>query len=312
LNYRLNCNLHSGFFNKYLDYRMRLINDIFSQIVEIFLIENERQQGTYLNSNGVQTRLTKNEVTSSIHKLFNMDVQDYYRFKGTSNFLEQINIKLLKDKDPFYDVILAVYNLMENKSIEVIVGGHSLGGAISAIASVDIKKLFTGICKHFVVHNYTFGSPTIVGDNTFGNLYRSDIPVNFHFVNKNDPVPFISFPTSIFEPHGFMIFMGSSLLKQQRNCECLIGGNFGDHKMYLHYLSSFFKYDYDFSFFNINSNVIPKHTYTNDFDNNLLSTFVNIQKNPTSLISDEENNTLKQEKQTSFLGLGSVKKYFGF
>lgn len=271
MNYTLNCNIHSGFFGKYTDYRMRLVNDLFSQLTEIYIIENEKQQKNILVE----------DIIDSLKTLFTMNNVESLRIQnGNTNSIEKIDINALEtylraSGEPQHKIenMLNVYKLLENKSVEIIVGGHSLGGALSSLASLDINYLFSNFCKNLLVINYTFGCPNVLGDLNFGEIYRDEIPDNFHFVNREDLVSFISSPMSKLNSHGFRVMMGSSDINQQRNCECAKSLN--DHKMYLYYLACILRNEFDFSFFNVNSNVVLRHTETNDFDNKLLSVIIN-------------------------------------
>jgi len=66
---------------------------------------------------------------------------------------------------------------------EVWCFGHSLGGAMATLASVDFQYNFPGLAVKVV----TFGSPR-VGNKAFQTSYMHRVPENIRVVNGNDPV----------------------------------------------------------------------------------------------------------------------------
>jgi len=66
---------------------------------------------------------------------------------------------------------------------EVVVAGHSLGGAIATISALDLVSQTN---KTFSL--YTFGSPR-VGNSAFASYVKSKIPEIYRMTNDRDPVP---------------------------------------------------------------------------------------------------------------------------
>lgn len=71
-----------------------------------------------------------------------------------------------------------------------MVTGHSLGGALASLASIDIKNSF-GITPKVI----TFGQPRI-GNQNLANYLSEMIPKTYRVINYADIVPHL--PTSTF------------------------------------------------------------------------------------------------------------------
>ena len=91
--------------------------------------------------------------------------------KGFNNIYDQI-------KKQIYDVTDAL-----DKNRDIIICGHSLGGAIAFITAIDLqKKGFNNLLL------YTFASPK-VGDKTLVDSFTKSSIVYYRVVNINDVVP---------------------------------------------------------------------------------------------------------------------------
>eukprot|EP01065_Artemidia_motanka_P017867 TRINITY_DN21267_c0_g1_i1.p1 TRINITY_DN21267_c0_g1~~TRINITY_DN21267_c0_g1_i1.p1 ORF type:complete len:1646 (+),score=434.82 TRINITY_DN21267_c0_g1_i1:63-4940(+) len=73
---------------------------------------------------------------------------------------------------------------------EVVVTGHSLGGAIAMLLACEIRRKFGRVPTV-----YTYGSPR-VGNRTFAKIYDSIIPDTFRVVNQSDLIS--TLPWSLF------------------------------------------------------------------------------------------------------------------
>ena len=70
-----------------------------------------------------------------------------------------------------------------NPSYQVVVVGHSLGGAIAAIAAAEIRNAGTASDL------YTFGQPRIGGPDVSNYITNQDKGSNFRTTHYDDPVP---------------------------------------------------------------------------------------------------------------------------
>eukprot|EP00760_Papus_ankaliazontas_P023216 PhM_4_TR1988/c0_g2_i1/m.68940 len=77
--------------------------------------------------------------------------------------------------------------IAEHPGKEVIVTGHSLGGALATFAAYDIKRFL-----RVEPTVYTFGAPR-VGNDTFAQMYDAMVPNTFRVVNESDIVTSIPF-----------------------------------------------------------------------------------------------------------------------
>lgn len=73
-------------------------------------------------------------------------------------------------------------------SARVILTGHSMGGALAVLASMDIAR-YCGVASDNIVC-YTFGGPR-VGNHAFRSEYNATVPNTWQVVNDNDLVPSI-------------------------------------------------------------------------------------------------------------------------
>ncbi len=99
---------------------------------------------------------------------------------------------------------LSVYESMREELLNVLeqldssktmfVTGHSLGGALATLFSLDCV-----LNSHFKsVFMYSYGAPR-VGNEAFASLYNKTVPASIRFVNLADLVPFVP-PTKVVAP----------------------------------------------------------------------------------------------------------------
>lgn len=81
-----------------------------------------------------------------------------------------------------------------DSSKSLFVTGHSLGGALATLFSLDCA-LNTDFSAIYI---YTYGAPR-VGDEAFANLFNETVPASIRFVNLADLVPFVP-PTKVVAP----------------------------------------------------------------------------------------------------------------
>eukprot|EP01132_Coremiostelium_polycephalum_P003742 gene3742-4661_t len=67
---------------------------------------------------------------------------------------------------------------------KIVITGHSLGGAISTLCSIEVSKWFPELS----VESYTFGSPR-VGNDKFAKFFNQNVPNNYRVVYKFDTIP---------------------------------------------------------------------------------------------------------------------------
>jgi predicted lipase len=83
------------------------------------------------------------------------------------------------------DIVDYIYK-GDPKTREIIVTGHSLGGALASLCALYFSLLY----KNVRVSCYTYGSPR-VGHTTFVSLFKKNVFDHGRFVNEDDPVTMI-------------------------------------------------------------------------------------------------------------------------
>ncbi len=153
--------------------------------------------------------LINNTKTKSICYIYHNDKEIEIYFKGTStlkDYLYNMDIyprlfidkeirvhngflkKYLSLKD---DIIKNINKIIKDTEIrEISLNGHSAGGAIANIASLDLSYIYENITLNCI----TFGSPK-VGNIYFKKKYNKKISNSIRIVNNNDIIPLI--PPSI-------------------------------------------------------------------------------------------------------------------
>ncbi|CAJ1396702.1 unnamed protein product [Effrenium voratum] len=117
-------------------------------------------------------------------------------FRGTSNLMNVITdltVRLVPYlagtghvHQGFLDAYMSLHPqildfLQQHPGADLLITGHSLGGALATLCAADFARARQVECV-------TFGSPR-VGDEAFGALYRSSVKRSARVVNKFDPVP---------------------------------------------------------------------------------------------------------------------------
>ncbi|EAR84464.2 lipase family protein (macronuclear) [Tetrahymena thermophila SB210] len=98
-----------------------------------------------------------------------------------------------------------VKNILEKYvDANVIITGHSLGGAIATLISVEVLKYLQPKNQ---ISLYTFGAPKI-GNQNFVEYLNQIIPNSYRIVNYYDAVPHLPFKQILdFRHHGYEIWM---------------------------------------------------------------------------------------------------------
>ncbi|QYX30006.1 lipase family protein [Sphaerospermopsis torques-reginae] len=123
-------------------------------------------------------------------------------YQAVNKNWEQLLKEIQKHQDKF--------NNKQNK--EILLTGHSLGGALAIITASRLNSLaeFTGKIKGV----YTYGAPR-VGNKDFKQQYK---PKHYRFEYGNDPVP--SAPSLGFEHTGDKYYLPKNELTIQKNSQC--------------------------------------------------------------------------------------------
>lgn len=94
--------------------------------------------------------------------------------------------------------------LRESKKRPVLLCGHSLGGALATICSLDLRLSLN--LKENDIFVSTFGSPR-VGNFAWGRLYENHVPIHWRFTNEGDVVTML--PKSRYKHVGKRVLITS-------------------------------------------------------------------------------------------------------
>ncbi|MGD7054464.1 lipase family protein [Sutcliffiella horikoshii] len=200
--------------------------DIFSKDWAVFLAECCQLAYDQYHQNGIFSipegfNLVKEFKGVSFHSLewfgFILESEDaiIVSFRGTQTDPDWISdAEIFQQPFPYCDSgnqllvhggFLSVYESMREElltcfqqelsaSKTLFITGHSLGGALAALFSLDcaVNTNFSSL------YMYSFGAPR-VGNEAFANLYNEYVPGSIRFVNLADLVPFVP-PTKVVAP----------------------------------------------------------------------------------------------------------------
>jgi triacylglycerol lipase len=81
--------------------------------------------------------------------------------------------------------LLIGISIAKNSGLNIIVAGHSLGGALATLCAFELSA--------WKPYCYTFASPR-VGNDVFSNNFNNRVPNSFRIVNIDDIVPTLPLP----------------------------------------------------------------------------------------------------------------------
>lgn len=131
-------------------------------------------------------------------------------FRGTSSTADwmanamarQVKYKYVKDAGWTHRGFTQIYSSMRAQVLSALnrmpahkplyVTGHSLGGALAALCSIDVAANTAFTAPRL----YTYGSPR-VGDPGFARCFAGSVPSSYRIANKNDVVPHL--PPAVFK-----------------------------------------------------------------------------------------------------------------
>jgi triacylglycerol lipase len=113
----------------------------------------------------------------------NLGQEKVYPYAGESSSGAEIHKGFAAAYFSMRDEILRYFQ--QSSQQQVIVTGHSLGGALATICAVDLQYNFTG---QFGIEVYTYGAPR-VGNSGFAESFNRRVPQSYRFVHGMDIVP---------------------------------------------------------------------------------------------------------------------------
>lgn len=131
---------------------------------------------------------------------FNLDIYPRIFINDSIRIHNGFLKKYLSMKNNIIKNVNFIINDNKNNIKEISFNGHSSGGAIANIASLDMSYIY----DNMKIKCVTFGAPR-VGNNDFINAYNSRIKNSLRIVNKNDIITHVPLPIIYKHNHKPMI-----------------------------------------------------------------------------------------------------------
>ncbi|GMH46106.1 hypothetical protein BSKO_14070 [Bryopsis sp. KO-2023] len=151
-----------------------------------------------------------------------------------SNGLDQRILQKMKD------IIGERVFVRGGKNLQVLVTGHSLGGAVASLAAFDIAR-YVGV-PMCCIRCYTFGAPR-TGNHAFAREYNALVPDTWHIINDQDYVTRTLKFIRMYKRHGHRVIInaGGDMIVKPSFLEISVLKRWGHVNVAHHLLSSYRK-----------------------------------------------------------------------
>lgn len=152
-----------------------------------------------------------NSITKDLVIVFrgSDDVEDWidnFEFLSTeTERFGRVHSGFLKAYSEFSDKILLAIKGIYRSDAKFTITGHSLGGALGTLLSIDLRKIYPDSSISLV----TFGSPK-VGKSAFKKIFEDSKVDYTRYVNGNDIVPMLPRSYTLYTHVGTLSSIGSS------------------------------------------------------------------------------------------------------
>ena len=144
---------------------------------------------TFRGTNSIRDWLSDANIIRVPMDLPNTEKDDRPRVHwGFLRQFRSLQPMLDKEVDVFMKSLDNNNNANTNSKGEIIISGHSLGGAQSALASLQYSMAYPKVN----VYCYSYGSPR-VGSKGFVDLFLNNVTSYKRYVNEDDPVTMVPF-----------------------------------------------------------------------------------------------------------------------
>ena len=167
------------------------LNNNNNNIIKQYKQLNEFNKSFYItdktNNNLSIIAYNKNKINIAFRGTHNKNNLISNLYASQESFINnsiKVHSGYLKTYLSFRDkIIILINNIIKYNNIDIlIISGHSLGGCIASLCSVDLVNYYK---NKYDIRCYTFGSPKI-GNNNFVIYYNSKVKYSFRFVNNYD------------------------------------------------------------------------------------------------------------------------------
>ena len=166
----------------------------------IYIIEPKTKSACYIFYNKNQIDICFKGTSTFNDICFNLDIYPRIFINDSIRIHNGFLKKYLSMKNSIIKNINLIINDNKNDIREISFNGHSSGGAIANIASLDMSYIYDDI----KIKCITFGAPR-VGNKKFIDAYNSKIKNSLRVVNKNDIITYVPLPIIYTHNHKPMI-----------------------------------------------------------------------------------------------------------
>lgn len=175
-------------------------------------------ENSYNNDNSNCILISNKDTDAQCKIFFNIDKSNtiYIVFRGTSSLDDWKTDLKIRQETFLYDDVKVHRGFLEqylsihqdivkcikpllNFTNEIVITGHSLGGALSTICAVYLKEIPSS--NKYNVNVYTFGSPR-VGNKGFKKLYNKHIKNSFRIAGHSDLITYFPINSSYTHVHS--------------------------------------------------------------------------------------------------------------
>lgn len=155
----------------------------------IYIKEIKTKSSCYIFYNNYQIDICFKGTSTLNDICFNFDIYPRIFINDSIRIHNGFLKKYLSMKNDIIKTINFILNKKNNKIKEISFNGHSSGGAIANIASLDMSYIY----ENMDIKCMTFGAPR-VGNKDFIDIYNKRIKKSLRIVNQNDIITHVPLP----------------------------------------------------------------------------------------------------------------------
>jgi len=196
----------------------------------IYIIEPKTKSACYIFYNNKKIDICFKGTSTFNDICFNLDIYPRIFINDSIRIHNGFLKKYLSMKNNIIKNINLILKNNKNKIKEISFNGHSSGGAIANIASLDMSYIYDNIN----IKCMTFGAPR-VGNLDFINAYNSKIKNSLRIVNQNDIITYVPLPIMYIHNHKALI------INSNKNNTIQMHWKIINYFKYLHSITTYIK-----------------------------------------------------------------------